>query len=398
MSILPRQTNGLVLLPDFSVTGEVDLSDRQFALFYEIFGWMPAWAATILLLAFAALLALAAHWVVLRLLNATFSFGGIYIQTLLQRTRALTGVIFIFLVWVAVVQAAPLSDRGIYILSSVLGACFFAILGWTAMAVTHIVWEIYLSRFRIDVADNLHARKHVTQIRILRRVTDTLIVLLALGAILMSFDSVRQYGVSIFASAGAAGLVLGFAARPVLENLIAGIQIAITQPIRIDDAVVVEGEWGWIEEITGTYVVIRIWDWRRLIVPLSYFIQNPFTNWTRENASIIGTVLLHADYKLPVDELRAHLNEIVKTTPLWDGKVVNLQVTEATNRTIEIRALVSAANSPQAWDLRCYVREKLVAYIRETCPDSLPQVRSMMLDGVGERREAPIGGIIPDDA
>ena len=197
---------------------------------------------------------------------------------------------------------------------------------------------------------------------------------------------------SPFASAGAAGLVLGFAARPVLENLIAGIQIAVTQPIRIDDAVVIEGEWGWIEEITGTYVVIRIWDWRRLIVPLSYFIQKPFTNWTRETASIIGTVFLHADYTLPVDALRGYLTEIVKKMPLWDGKVAVIQVTDATDRTIEIRALVSARTSPEAWDLRCDVRERLVSWIRDTHPDSLPQVRSATMT----RDRAPIGGIVEE--
>jgi small-conductance mechanosensitive channel len=274
----------------------------------------------------------------------------------------------------------------------------FAIAGWIAISAVHIASDVYLARFRIDVADNLRARKHVTQIRILRRVADTTIVLLSLGAGLMTFESVRQYGVSIFASAGAAGLVLGFAARPVLENLIAGIQIAVTQPIRIDDAVVVEGEWGWIEEITGTYVVIRIWDWRRLVVPLSYFIQNPFTNWTRESASIIGTVFLHADYTLPVDELRAYLSELVKEQPLWDGKVAVVQVTDATERTIEIRALVSARTSPEAWDLRCNVREKLVAWIRENRPESLPQVRSSAMDDGRTCANGAIGDVVMENA
>ena len=337
---------------------------------------MPAWAATLLLLALAAAVAVVLHGIAIGLLTAAFSRHAVYMQTVVRRTRALTRVIVVFILCVLVVQAAPLDGGTLSLLSSVLGVCLFAIAGWTAVSAVHIVSDLYLSRFRIDVEDNLNARKQVTQVRILRRVADTMIVLLALGAGLMTFESVRQYGVSIFASAGAAGLVLGFAARPVLENLIAGIQIAVTQPIRIDDAVVIEGEWGWIEEITGTYVVIRIWDWRRLIVPLSYFIQNPFTNWTRETASIIGTVFLHADYTLPVDDLRNHLQEIVKDMPLWDGKVSVIQVTDATARTIEIRALVSARTSPEAWDLRCDVRERLVAWIRETHPESLPQVRS----------------------
>lgn len=353
---------------------------------------MPSWAATLILLAFAVVAALLVHAVVLRLLTAAFSHRAVYIQTVLRRTRKLTGAIAIFIACALIVQAAPLEEEARARLSSILGVGLIAILAWLALTAVHVVSDTYLRRFRIDVADNLAARKQVTQVRILRRAIDTMIVLLAIGAGLMTFESVRQYGVSIFASAGAAGLVLGFAARPVLENLIAGIQIAVTQPIRIDDAVVIEGEWGWIEEIGATYVVIRIWDWRRLIVPLSYFIQNPFTNWTRESASIIGTVFLHADYSLPVDQLRAYLAELVKDIPLWDGKVAVIQVTEATARTIEIRALVSARTSPEAWDLRCEVREKLVAWIRDHHPESLPLVRSVSLT---ENREAD-GGLLSE--
>ncbi|MEX0839382.1 MAG: mechanosensitive ion channel domain-containing protein [Parvibaculum sp.] len=372
------------------------MSERQFAPFYEAFGWMPVWSTTVLLLTLALAAAVAIHWIALRLLTAAFSRRAVYVQTVLRRTRMLTRAVVVFVFATFVVQAAPLAARDLSILSAILTVCLIIIVGWTAMMATHIASDVYVSRFRIDVADNLLARKHVTQIRILRRVAITLIAMLTTGTVLMSFESVQQYGVSIFASAGAAGLVLGFAARPVLENLIAGIQIAVTQPIRIDDAVVIEGEWGWIEEITGTYVVIRIWDWRRLIVPLSYFIQNPFTNWTRESASIIGTVFLHADYTLPVDEMRGHLIKIVRELPLWDGNVANVQVTDATARTIEIRALVSARTSSQAWDLRCEVREKLVAYLREMHPESLPQVRSASMNPTLERDEDGIDGIVAD--
>lgn len=363
------------------------MPENAFERLSDIAGWMPVWAIVLILFGFAVTVAVALHGIAIRLLTAAFSRRAIYVQTLLHRTKNLTRVVAIFIACALVLQASPLEEEALSVWSSILGAVLCAIVGWTAIVAVHIASDIYLARFRIDVADNLQARKHVTQIRILRRVADTLIVLLALGAALMTFDSVRQYGVSIFASAGAAGLVLGLAARPVLENLIAGIQIAVTQPIRIDDAVVVEGEWGWIEEITGTYVVIRIWDWRRLIVPLSYFIQNPFTNWTRESASIIGTVFLHADYTLPVDELRAYLGELVKEEPLWDGNVSVIQVTDATDRTIEIRALVSARTSPEAWDLRCNVREKLVAWIRDNHPESLPQIRSVNMSGEESRGE-----------
>ncbi|ABS64462.1 MscS Mechanosensitive ion channel [Parvibaculum lavamentivorans DS-1] len=374
------------------------MSDPQISLFYEILGWMPAWSATILLVAMGAIFAIVAHAIAIRVFTTLFSQRAIYVQTLVRRTRLLTCAIAVFIAASLAIQMAPLSDESLSVISSILGACLIVIIGWSVLVATHIAADIYMARFELDVADNLLARKHVTQLRILRRVADTLVVLLTLGAGLMSFESVRQYGISVFASAGAAGLVLGFAARPVLENLIAGIQIAITQPIRIDDAVVVEGEWGWIEEINGTYVVIRIWDWRRLIVPLSYFIQNPFTNWTRESASIIGTVYLYTDYNLPVDELREHLNEVAKSSPLWDGKVVNLQVTDAGDRSIEIRALVSAATSPQAWDLRCYVREKLVSYLRERHPDSLPQVRSRYLDEENLNGKRRVDGVVADEA
>lgn len=376
----------------------MSLSESFIGRVSDAIGWVPAWTITSTMLAAAAIAAVFFHGVALRILTAAFSRRAIYVQTVLRRTRRLTRAITIFAACALVLQAAPLSEEARSLWSSILGAVLFAIAGWIAISAVHIVSDVYLARFRIDVADNLRARKQVTQIRILRRVADTTIVLLSLGAGLMTFESVRQYGVSIFASAGAAGLVLGFAARPVLENLIAGIQIAVTQPIRIDDAVVVEGEWGWIEEITGTYVVIRIWDWRRLVVPLSYFIQNPFTNWTRESASIIGTVFLHADYTLPVEELRAYLSELVKEQPLWDGQVAVVQVTDATDRTIEIRALVSARTSPEAWDLRCNVREKLVAWIRENRPESLPQVRSSAMSDGRMRGDSAISDAVMENA
>jgi small-conductance mechanosensitive channel len=177
------------------------------------------------------------------------------------------------------------------------------------------------------------------------------------------------------ASAGAAGLIVGFALQPLLKNIMAGIQLAVTQPIRIDDALLVEGEWGNVEEITATYVVVRIWDWRRLILPLSYFIEKPFQNWTREGSALIGTVMLYADYAAPVSLLRNKLEEIVKATPLWDGRVVNLQVTDFRERTMEIRMLVSASNAGKAFDLRCLVREKMIEFLQQEHPQGLPQIR-----------------------
>jgi small-conductance mechanosensitive channel len=234
----------------------------------------------------------------------------------------------------------------------------------------------YLLQFRLDVEENFLARKHVTQVRVFKR--DALIVLIAVSTALMTFESVKQYGVSLFASAGAAGLIVGLAARPLLSNLIAGVQIAITQPIRIEDAVIIENEWGWVEDIASTYVVIRLWDWRRLVVPLSYFIERPFQNWTRDTQSLVGSIALHVDYDTDVSRIRRRLEQVVRESKLWDGAVVNLQVVDSHPRSIELRALVSARTAPQSWDLRCEIREKLLSFIREQMPEAFPRDRNTL--------------------
>jgi small-conductance mechanosensitive channel len=228
----------------------------------------------------------------------------------------------------------------------------------------------------MDVRDNRLARRMHTQVRVIARTLMIIVGLIGGAAALMTFDSVRQFGLSILASAGIAGLILGLAARPTFENIIAGIQIALTQPITLDDAVVVEGEWGWIEEITATYVVVKVWDERRLIVPFKRFIEQPFQNWTRTTADIIGTVFIHCDYAVPVADVRAELKRLCEANDKWDKRVCVLQVTEAGERAIQLRALVSAADSPTAWDLRCEIREQLVAFIRDNYPRALPRVRA----------------------
>ena len=182
----------------------------------------------------------------------------------------------------------------------------------------------------------------------------------------------------MLASAGVAGIVIGFAAQKSLATLLAGFQIALTQPIRIDDVVIVEGEWGRIEEITLTYVVVRIWDLRRLIVPITYFIEQPFQNWTRVSADILGTVFLYVDYNVPVDAVRKELTRLLEASPLWDRKVNVLQVTDSKEGTVELRALASASDAGRAFDLRCDVREKLVAFIQQNYPESLPRLRASL--------------------
>lgn len=247
--------------------------------------------------------------------------------------------------------------------------------GWLLVKIVLIVRDLVLSRYQIDVKDNLEARRVYTQIRLIQRILIVIILFVTLAIMLLTFDKVRQIGMSLLASAGIIGIILGFAAQKTLGNLLAGIQIAIAQPIRLDDVVIVENEWGWIEEITLTYVVMRIWDLRRLIIPISYFIENPFQNWTRISAALLGTVYLYADYTVPVEAVRQELFRILEKSEYWDGKVKGLQVTNTTDRIVELRALMSAVDSPTTWNLRCEVREKLLTFVQKNYHESLPQMR-----------------------
>lgn len=355
---------------------------------------VPDWLLPVLLALGAVVVALAIHAALVATMRRWIGTNHPYLRSVFTNTKGATRLALIIVFVSIAVPAAPLSDGMQYFFSRALGFAFIILSGWVALIATKIAADFYLRRFDVQADDNLLARKHYTQVRILQRAAETLIVIVTVGAALMTFEAVRQYGISLFASAGVAGVVVAIAARPVFANLIAGVQIAMTQPIRVFDAVVVEGEWGWIEEITSAFVVIKLWDWRRLVVPLSYFIEKPFQNWTRENASIIGSVFLHADYTVPVDRVREKLKDIAKGSPLWDGQVVNLQVTDATQETVELRALVSARTSPSAWDLRCEVREKLIAFLQEELPSSLPHVRASLVDGSARtRRVAEANGL-----
>lgn len=236
-----------------------------------------------------------------------------------------------------------------------------------------------------DVADNLGARRIQTQTQVLVRCVNVVIVLVGLASALMTFPGVREIGASIMASAGIMGLIAGFAARPVLGNLIAGLQIALTQPIRLDDVLIVLGEWGRVEEITGAYVVVRIWDERRMIVPLQWFVENPFQNWTRRSARLIGSVFLWVDYGVSIEPLREELRRLCEAAPEWDRRVCVLQVVDASDRAIQLRALVSSEDSGRNWDLRCKVREGLIAYVQRHFPQHLPRVRAELTPGDGRQ-------------
>lgn len=257
-----------------------------------------------------------------------------------------------------------------------LGLGLIAGVAWLIISVSHVIDDALGVRYRLDVRDNLAARRVHTQARVLRRTITVLIIILTAGVMLMTFPQVRELGASVLASAGLAGIVVGFAARPVLQNLIAGVQIAIAQPIRLDDVVIVEGEWGRIEEITSTYVVVKIWDQRRLVVPLNYFIENPFQNWTRTDAEILGTVFLWVDYTVPVDELRQELHRLLQKNDKWDRRAWGLVVVETSERAVQLRALMSAGDAGTAWDLRCEIREQMIAYLQQHYPGSLPRVRA----------------------
>ena len=340
--------------------------------------WAPAPLASAIVLIVVGLLALLLSRLITNMFLRFPGERGAFLRSFVKgMRRPLRGFIIIVAVGSAL-PAAGLTNTAFLAIGQTLLVLLVLLMGWGAATAMRILSTGYLSRFKTTEEDNLQARKHITQIGILRRACDILIFVVTISAALMTFQPVRQYGVSLFASAGAASLIVGLAARPLLTNLIAGVQIAITQPIRVEDAVIVEGEWGWIEEITSTYVVVRIWDWRRMILPISYFLEKPFQNWTHNSAALIGSVYFLLDYRVPVERLRGKLLDIVQDSPLWDGKVVNLQVSDAMAHTVQIRMLMSARNAPQTWDLRCEVREKMLAFLQDECPEALPRTRLRM--------------------
>lgn len=247
-----------------------------------------------------------------------------------------------------------------------------------AVRLLYVIQDVLYDRYDIDNENNLKARKVRTQIVFLRKIGIVIIAILAISLILLSFESVRKYGATLLTSAGVAGIVVGFAAQKTLANLLAGLQIAFTQPIRMDDAVVVEGEWGWVEEINLTYVVVKIWDMRRLVLPITYFTETPFQNWTRSSSQILGVVKLYVDYSAPLDDLRKEFERLLEQTDLWDGDVKSFQISDNSEKTMTLRLLMSARSSPLAWDLRCYMREHMIDYLQQKHPHALPKTRALL--------------------
>lgn len=369
--------------------------------------YVPEWAVALLGLASAVALALIVHAAAYRVIFRLFRRrqSGVA-ASFLRRIRVPTRLILLAFFVAAIVPALRMAPEVSLLLQRVASLTLIALFGWMAVSVVNLAGDILALRYNIEIADNLTARKVQTQLRVLKRTVNVAVIVVTASIMLMTIPGVRDFGVSLFASAGVAGLAIGLAARPAISNLIAGLQIALSQPIRIDDVVVVEGEWGRIEEIGSTFVVVRIWDERRLVVPLTYFIEKPFQNWTVRSAELIGTVFWYLDYTAPIDAMRSKLDEFVRESKHWDKKLALIQVTDSKASVIEVRALVSAAHSGANWDLRCEVREKMIAYLKEHHPECLPRVRQEQYraelpgrengSGGGEerKREGGPGGIV----
>jgi small-conductance mechanosensitive channel len=355
----------------------------------DLLDWLPDLVVALLILAIAVLFALALHRWARKLFRRAIAGRYPFVFSVFTQTRGLTKAALLILAMMLAVPVAPLPPETAALLARMMAVAVIGLIGWAAIVALHIAADLYLRRFRLDIDDNLLARKHNTQVRVLARTVDVLLIMLTLSAALMTFPAVRQYGVSLFASAGVAGIVAGLAARPVLSNLMAGVQLAMTQPIRLYDAVIVENEYGTIEEITSTYVVVKLWDLRRMIVPLTYFIEKPFQNWTRENSSLIGNVMMYLDYRAPVGIIRQKFRDIVKESKLWDGQTAALQITDFKEGTMELRLLMSARSSGAAFDLRCEVREKLIDFIQHEHPEALPHSRQVAAKSAPEADAMP---------
>ncbi|MGV8930472.1 MAG: mechanosensitive ion channel family protein [Brevundimonas sp.] len=359
-----------------------DLTHEIFRLWREFY-WLPEWLVITVIVVGFVLIGWAANQLVFALLKLAVRKRDVFWRGTVGRARLKVRIAVMIAAMALAVTVSPLDPGPSLVIRQTLLFGFILTVGWMLIGASDMWAVVYLRRFNMETEDNLVARKHVTQARILQRVAALLIGIVTLGLALLTISAVRQWGLSLLASAGVVGLIAGLALQPFLTNMIAGIQIATAQPIRLEDSVVVEGEWGTVEEITSTYVVVKLWDWRRLVLPLSYFINTPFQNWTRETARLIGSAFLYVDYEAPIERLRAELERICRASTFWDGDVVSLQVTEITDRVAQVRCLASARNAPTAFDLRCEIREKMLAFMRDECPEALPRDR-VALDRPGE--------------
>ncbi len=319
-----------------------------------------------------AILHLALFFVLGRIANRSES---IYIKPMVRLwRRPMLAIMVLFFIGLTY-PLLQLSAGVVEVIKHLVVLALIVSMAWFGARTIGVFREILLGRLRESEPSDVEARRVETQVRILERIVVVIIWIIGVSSAIMTFPKIQQVGVSILASAGIAGLVVGLAAQRSLENLLAGIQIAFTQPLKIGDVVIVEGEYGTVEEVTLTYVVIRIWDLRRLVVPIKYFLDKPFENWTRISADLLGTVFIQTNYTVPVEQVRAELKRLVEGSEWWDGKAADIQVTDVQHERVQLRALVSAANSSDLWNLRCYVREKLVEFLLNSYPGAVPVTR-----------------------
>lgn len=346
-------------------------------LFGELSG-APSWVPAVLLVTLSLAVGFLTRFILLRFIRYWQSRDRKLFKSLEKHLR---GSMFLFIPLLLInlgINYVNVQPESLGFITTTVN--IFIILSFCSILIRfiNVAQDMLFIRYDINISNNLRARKIRTQIMYVKKVAIVVLVTLCLSLILLSFPGVRKFGTTILAGAGVAGIIIGFALQKSLVNLFAGIQIAFTQPIKIDDAVVVEKEWGWIEEINLTYVVVRLWDLRRLVLPITYFTENPFQNWTRTNAQILGTVFLYLDYSMPLEPLRQHFEKILNETKLWDRETQVLQVTDTTEKTMTVRLLMTAQNSPTAFDLRCYVREKMIEFVQQNYPQSLPRIRATL--------------------
>jgi small-conductance mechanosensitive channel len=347
--------------------------------------WSEFWYALATAAAVAVAVALIATLLV-HLLSRRFAPARALARSVRKPFRTLVGVLAVD----AALRVTPKGTAGWWpVVEHATRIALILATAWMVAAVAVFLLDLNLSRHRIDVPDNRDARRLRTQVLIIRRLIQSLVVVIAFGATLLTFPAVQAVGTSLLASAGVLSVVAGLAAQSTLANLFAGLQIAFSDALRIDDAVIVENEWGRVEEITLTYVVVRIWDDRRLILPSTYFSSTPFQNWTRRTSELLGAVELDVDWRVDTARMRAELERALAENELWDGRVNVLQVTEAVGGWVRVRILVTAQDAPTLWDLRCQVREAMVAWVRRENQEALP-VRRLELVG-SEPRETAAG-------
>lgn len=343
------------------------------------FWGIPNWLFDIIIIAIAIIAGLILKFCIVKLTKfyssrSSFSFVKSIVINLGKPFNIFLPLIFLSITKSLIVLPSSL----LVVYNKVIEIALIIAFAYILVSMIKVIQDFIFSTYDLKKENNLRERKIRTQLQFLRKILIGVIIVLTLAAVLFSFDGMRRIGAGLLTGVGVSGIIIGFAAQRSLSNLLAGFQIAFTQPIRIDDVLVVEGEWGRVEEITLTYVVVHIWDQRRLILPINYFIEKPFQNWTRVTSEILGTVFIYADYSLPLDDLRTEFERLITAHPLWDKKVKVIQLTDAKDNVIEIRALMSARNSSAAFDLRCYIREKLITFIQEKYPQSLPKVRATL--------------------